>query len=33
VLGNLINWEFVAQNLDGGGIARADLPAEAKETV
>ena len=24
VLGNLINWEFVAQNLDGNGIARAD---------
>jgi Fe-Mn family superoxide dismutase len=28
VLGNLINWDFVAQNLDGGGIARADQPAE-----
>ena len=33
VLGNLINWEFVAQNLDGGGIARADQPAEALEAV
>jgi Fe-Mn family superoxide dismutase len=28
VLGNLINWDFVAQNLDGGGVARADQPAE-----
>lgn len=24
VLGNVINWDFVAQNLDGQGIARAD---------
>ncbi|TFI59326.1 superoxide dismutase [Sphingomonas parva] len=24
VLNNLINWEFVAQNLDGNGIGRAD---------
>ncbi|MDT9597564.1 superoxide dismutase [Sphingosinicella rhizophila] len=24
VLGNIINWEFVAGNLDGNGIARAD---------
>ncbi|HEX8584922.1 MAG TPA: superoxide dismutase [Allosphingosinicella sp.] len=24
VLGNLVNWEFVAQNLDGEGIGRAD---------
>ena len=24
VLGNLVNWEFVAQNLDGEGIKRAD---------
>lgn len=24
LLNNAINWEFVAQNLDGGGIARAD---------
>lgn len=24
VLGNIINWEFVAKNLDGDGIARAD---------
>jgi len=24
VLGNLINWNFVAENLDGHGIARAD---------
>ncbi len=26
VLGNLVNWEFVAQNLDGQGIGRADQP-------
>ena len=25
VLANIINWEFVAQNLDGSGVARADL--------
>jgi Fe-Mn family superoxide dismutase len=24
VLGNIVNWEFVAQNLDGGGVKRAD---------
>jgi Fe-Mn family superoxide dismutase len=24
VLGNIVNWEFVAQNLDGEGAARAD---------
>ncbi len=24
VLGNVINWEFVAQNLDGNGVSRAD---------
>ena len=24
VLGNVINWEFVAQNLDGEGVSRAD---------
>jgi superoxide dismutase, Fe-Mn family len=24
VLGHLINWEFVARNLDGGGVGRAD---------
>jgi Fe-Mn family superoxide dismutase len=24
LLANLVNWEFVAQNLDGGGIARVD---------
>jgi superoxide dismutase, Fe-Mn family len=26
VLGNIVNWDFVAQNLDGGGEARADQP-------
>jgi Fe-Mn family superoxide dismutase len=24
VLGNIVNWDFVAQNLDGNGISRAD---------
>jgi Fe-Mn family superoxide dismutase len=24
VLGNVINWDFVAQNLEGGGVGRAD---------
>ena len=24
VLGNIINWDFVAQNLDGEGAGRAD---------
>lgn len=24
VLGGLVNWDFVAENLDGGGVARAD---------
>ncbi len=24
VLGNIVNWEFVARNLDGEGVARAD---------
>ena len=27
VLGNVINWEFVAQNLDGEGVSRADQEA------
>jgi Fe-Mn family superoxide dismutase len=27
VLGNVINWEFVARNLDGDGVARADQEA------
>jgi superoxide dismutase, Fe-Mn family len=29
VLGNIVNWEFVGQNLDGDGIARADQQAKA----
>ena len=29
VLGKLVNWEFVAQNLDGEGVARADQAGEA----
>jgi Fe-Mn family superoxide dismutase len=33
VLANLVNWEFVAQNLDGAGIARADQESEATATV
>jgi Fe-Mn family superoxide dismutase len=24
LLANLVNWEFVARNLDGGGVRRAD---------
>jgi Fe-Mn family superoxide dismutase len=31
VLGNIVNWEFVAQNLDGEGTARADQEEDAKE--
>ena len=27
VLGNLIDWEFAAENLDGAGASRADQPA------
>ena len=27
VLGNIVNWEFVAQNLDGEGVSRADQPS------
>ena len=30
VLDNLINWDFVAQNLDGKGLARADQKQKAK---
>jgi len=31
VLGNIVNWDFVAQNLDGKGAARADQePASAR---
>ena len=26
VLGNIVDWEFVARNLDGEGTARADQP-------
>jgi len=28
VLGNIVNWEFVAQNLDGRGFSRADQESE-----
>jgi superoxide dismutase, Fe-Mn family len=31
VLGNIVNWEFVAQNLDGEGISRADQEENARE--
>ena len=27
VLSNIVNWEFVAQNLDGKGLGRADQEA------
>ncbi len=30
VLGNIIDWEFVASNLDGQGVSRADQQADAK---
>jgi len=30
VLGNIVDWEFVARNLDGDGIARADQQADEK---
>ena len=34
VLGNVINWEFVARNLDGSGESRADQePASARVTA
>jgi len=36
VLSNIVNWEFVAQNLDGQGDRRADQePAEERtpETI
>ena len=33
VLANIVNWEFVAENLDGKGAARADQePVAARET-
>ena len=28
LLGNIVNWEFVAKNLDGNGVARADQGAD-----
>ncbi|MEA3046013.1 MAG: superoxide dismutase, Fe-Mn family [Sphingomonadales bacterium] len=28
VLGNIVNWEFVAKNLDGEGVSRADQEAQ-----
>jgi Fe-Mn family superoxide dismutase len=32
VLSNIVNWDFVAQNLDGGGAGRADQePASARQ--
>lgn len=33
VLGNIVNWEFVAKNLDGDGVRRADQEARAMEEV
>jgi Fe-Mn family superoxide dismutase len=33
VLENIINWDFVAQNLDGKGLDRADQRQEASATV
>ncbi len=31
ILSNIVNWEFVAQNLDGGGEKRADQEPAARE--
>lgn len=31
VLGNIVDWGFVAQNLDGEGVTRADQEEDAKE--
>jgi Fe-Mn family superoxide dismutase len=31
LLGNIVNWEFVARNLDGEGVSRADQEADSKE--
>ena len=33
VLGNIVNWEFVAKNLDGDGVARADQEAEGARVL
>ena len=33
VLANIVNWEFVARNLDGEGAARADQQAKERATV
>ena len=33
VLANIVNWEFVAQNLDGNGAARADQGARETATA
>ena len=29
---NIVNWDFVAQNLDGKGVGRADQERAARET-
>ena len=33
ILGNIVNWEFVAKNLDGDGVARADQEAMSTTTA
>lgn len=33
LLGNIVNWEFVAKNLDGDGVSRADQEREAAELL
>jgi Fe-Mn family superoxide dismutase len=33
VLANIVNWEFVAQNLDGQGASRADQQGEETKTL
>ncbi len=33
ILRNIVNWDFVAQNLDGQGASRADQPAKVLEAT
>jgi Fe-Mn family superoxide dismutase len=33
LLGNIVNWEFVAKNLDGDGVSRADQEAMSTATA
>jgi len=33
LLANIVDWEFVAKNLDGRGVARADQESEGAEAL